>query len=219
MAACGPGASGDSLWPPPVITTPAFDAARFTATLAQLQRAFEDRGRAVTARLQAGLDEATVRARTTWFPVPLPTEIVTLYGWHDGQTPGSEPANSLVFRDCPFINLDRARDVYRTMLGAYGPAAALIDADLARCFPIAEFEGATLVVPCGVPPGGAAQLRPVVEVFEGIMVHFYSVERMVETCLAWVRDPSYGPHGLAGPVELEIWRQHNPGIFPGADPR
>ena len=219
LAGCGIGSpTGDGLWPAQVVSTPAFSAPRLTTSLEQLRQGFEDRGRAVSAHLHPGLDESEVRRRCSWFPAPLPAEVVALYGWHDGQTPDAErTADAFLFRDCAFISLDRARDAYRTMTGAYGAAAAIIGAGLTTCFPIAEFEGAALVVPCEAPPAGDTQLRPVVSVFEGIEVFFYSVERMVETCLDWVRHPDFDPRaGLPRPAELEIWRQHNPGIFPGA---
>lgn len=219
LAGCGVGSpTGDGLWPAQVVTTPAFSAPRLVASLESLRQGFEDHGRAVTAHLRPGLDEAEVRRRCAWFPVPVPTEVVALYGWHDGQAPDAErTADAFLFRDCAFISLDRAREVHRTMSGAYSGAASILGVSVATCFPVAEFEGATLVVPCDAPPGGDAQLRPVVSVFEGIEVFFYSVERMVETCLDWVRHPAFDPRaGLPRPAELEIWRRHNPGIFPGA---
>lgn len=201
-----------------MVTSPAFSAPRLVAALESLRQGFDDRGKTVTPHLRPGLDEAAVRQRCSWFPAPLPAEVVALYGWHDGQAPDAERGDdAFLFRDCAFISLDRVRDVHRTMTGAYGGAASILGVSLATCFPIAESEGATLVVPCDAPPAGDAQLRPVVSVFEGIQVFFYSVERMVETCVDWVRHPDFDPRtGLAQSAELEIWRRHNPGIFPGA---
>ncbi len=219
LSGCGIGSpTGDGLWPTVVLTTPAFSSPRLRTSLERLQRGFEDRGRAVTGQLRPGLDEAELRRRCAWFPAPLPPEIVALYGWHNGQAPDAEATpDAFTFRDCAFIDLDRAREVHRNIASAYGGAAALVGAGLDSCFPIAEFQGATLVVPCGDPPGAPNQLRPVVSVFEGIEVFFYSVERMVETCVDWVQHPAFDARaGLARPAELDIWRRHNPGIFPGA---
>lgn len=215
--ACGRNiASQDGLWPDVVMTEPAFSRERFQRTLEELRLELE-RGQPVTRHLRPGADADAIRQRCAWFPAPLPDELVALYGWHDGQEPEAERTDdAFVFRDCAFLSTARARQEHAAMVPAYAQAASLLGVDLTQCFPIAAFEGAWLVVPCGPPPAGPAQLRPVVSVFEGIEVHYYSVERMVATCLAWRRHPDFGPRGVPRPVELDIWRQHNPRIFPGA---
>ena len=76
----------------PPAKLPAFSAPHFQSRLEALRLAYEARQERVSATLQPGLAEATLRERCAWFPSRLPDEIVALYGWHDGQpsSPGAE---------------------------------------------------------------------------------------------------------------------------------
>lgn len=85
---------------------------------------------------------------------------------------------------------------------------------LEHSFPFAAFNGAWLVLPCKGQNLDRRLARPVISVLEGIDVHFYSLQLMVDTCVEWMSHPQYDPHDhLPEDVEMEIWRRHNPGIF------
>lgn len=140
---------------------------------------------------------------------------MALYGWRGGQAgvPWEEPF-PFWFRDCAFASPERAREAYELLTKSWGwnPGHRRL---FAAAFPFAEFDGAWLVLPCG-DEGFAGFARPVVSIHEEIAVWFYSISAMVDTCADWVAQPAWSEGGLPREIELEIWRRHNPGIFPGA---
>lgn len=71
------------------------------------------------------------------------------------------------------------------------------------------------MIVCGPHKLASASPNPIVNVFQGIVVFFHSVESMLRTCIDWVRDTRWSNTsglGLAHEVELDIWRRHNPGL-------
>ena len=101
------------------------------------------------------------------------------------------------------------------MMASYGTFPDFYEL-LASSFPFAAFNGGWLVLPCKRQTLDKRLQRPVISVFQGIDVYFYSLQLMVDTCVDWVSHPLYDPKEAAGfpeALEMEIWRRHNPGIF------
>ena len=112
-----------------------------------------------------------------------------------------------------FCSLARAEDEYASILSSYGwiPGRRGL---LKYAFPFAEFNGGWYVMPALGHPFNLSLACPIISVFEGIDVYYYSLELMVNTCIEWVSHPEYSADGsLPHEIELEIWRKHNPGIF------
>lgn len=190
-----------------------FSRERLHARLEELRLAYETKGFHVTDSLLPGLSEQEVRAQCSWFPAPLPEELIALYGWHNGQRqPVGENESPFWFRDCIFSTLADAKAEYASMMSGYGVNPA--DGPLVRiAFPFAAYEGGWLVMPCAEQTVEPRLPRPIINVMEGIAVHYYSIELMVETAIEWVSHPAYDGHGLPQDEEMRIWRKHNPGIF------
>ncbi|MDJ0878760.1 MAG: hypothetical protein QNI86_09120 [Halieaceae bacterium] len=197
-----------------ILQVPEFSTERLHTALDGLLAAYENRGIPVGDTLLPPLDEAQLRTACDWFPQELPPEIVALYGWRGGQEKDAwESEHPFWFRDVSFSTIVRARDDYQSILSSYG----LFPGDrslLKSAFPFAAFNGAWYVLPAGGHPFNASLQRPVVSVFEGIDLYYYSLEQMIATCTEWVSHPQYSPDGsLPHETELAIWRKHNPGIF------
>lgn len=199
--------------PRPLPATPAFDTARLQAKLEELRLSFEARGFNVSETLQPGLSPDEAAAQCSWFPEPLPKEIIALYGWRGGQLESRDKKDfPFSFRDCSFVTPADAKREYESMMKTYGANPA--DAPLLRIsFPFAAFNGGWLVMPCAAQTLEPRLPRPIISVMQGIDVHYYSVETMVATAVDWVRHPKFNGYGLPSDAELEIWQRHNPGIF------
>ncbi len=196
------------------ISLPPFSGDHLHSLLNQLLSAFEDKGLHVADSLLPPLSESEVVDRCKWFPGTLPAEIIALYGWRGGQEKDAwEESQPFWFRDNSFTSIARAESEYRSMMSSYGSFAA--DHELLKySFPFAAFNGAWYVIPTGKHPFGKSLPRPIISVYEGIDVYFYSIETMVATCLDWVSHPSYTKDGtLPREVEMAIWNRHNPGVF------
>ena len=164
--------------------------------------------------LRSGLSEQEIRDKVAHLPFRLPEAIVELYRWRNGQAP---EAPVLLFRDQRFLSLDEALDDYQMIQAYVVPALRGLDvgADLTSCFPFAGFEGANYVVPCSGQSLIAGYELPIINVFEGIDVHFLSFASMMDTIVAWYEA---GAHRVDDTfvdetLELRIWKQHNPGLF------
>lgn len=211
-----------------------------TTTIAQkldlLAAAFEAKDMAVGGGLKPGLSKDELARRTSWFPARLPDELVEMYQWRNGQhvnrvpwfspykdnefeelTYWDEPdasieEDSFCFRDQDFLSVEMAREVYLELMEYYDPESAEID--LTQCFPFAAFQACYSVLSCGPDPVYPPHERPVIEVYHSVDVVYFSVESMLETCLAWVCHPVY-TRGAYFPreIEAEIWNRHNPGLF------
>ena len=197
----------------PLPALPDFDAARLQAKLEELRLSYEAKGFNVSEALQPGLSAEETTARCSWFPEPLPKEIIALYRWRGGQLESREKKDfPFAFRDCAFVTPADAKLEYESMMKTYGANPA--DAPLLRIsFPFAAFNGGWLVMPCAAQTLEPRLPRPVISVMQGVDVHYYSIETMVATAVDWVRHPKYDGYGLPSDIELEIWQRHNPGIF------
>jgi hypothetical protein len=195
---------------------PDFSAARLQARLEELRQSYETKGFNVSETLQPGLSADETSAQCSWFPESIPQEIIALYGWRGGQVESSAKKDfPFWFRDCAFLTPTAAKLEYKSMMSTYG--ANPTDTPLLRiCFPFAAYNGGWLVIPCAAQSLEPRLQRPVISIMQGVDVHYYSIEIMLATVLEWVRHPKYDGYGLPSDVELEIWRHHNPGIFPGA---
>lgn len=87
--------------------------------------------------------------------------------------------------------------------------------ELRTSFPFASFNGGWYVLPCAGHDLDARHLLPVVSVFQGIGIHFFSLEAMLDTCAEWALASSCGANGLelSEQSEMTIWQRHNPGLF------
>ena len=210
LSACGKKA--DMPKAPPVVIPP-FSEASLHAKLERLLAAFETRSPGTGANLNAGLAEADIRRLSSWFPLPLPPEVVSLYKWRNGyMAPRDSTQLPFTFRDSAFLPMESAQWQYASMMSTYG-ADSLSKTQLEACFPIAGLDGGWLVVPCRPNLFRADLQTPVVSVFQGISVFFFSMEIMVETCIDWVSHPKNSGLRMPESVEMEIWDKHNPGLF------
>jgi hypothetical protein len=199
----------------PLPPLPEFDAARLQARLEDLRLAYEARGFNVSDTLQPALPADEVRRQCSWFPAPLPPELIALYGWRGGQRESHEEQDfPFWFRDCAFITPADAKAEYDSLMATYGANPA--DAPLLRiCFPFAAFNGGWLVMPCAAQSLEPRLPHPIISVMQGVDVHYYSIETMVATAIDWVRHPKFDGYGLPSAVEMDIWQRHNPGLFQG----
>ncbi len=196
------------------ITLSPFSKANLHEKLDRLLSAFESKGMKVSDTLLPSVSESALRKQCSWFPGELTEEIIALYGWRGGQKNDAwETEYPFWFRDNSFCSLERAEREYKSMMETYGT----IEQDhhmLKHAFPIASFNGGWYVIPTKGHNLNLALEKPVISVLEGIDIYFYSLEKMVETCIEWVQHKNYKKDGLfPAEVELEIWRKHNPGIF------
>ncbi|KJS28847.1 MAG: hypothetical protein VR64_22740 [Desulfatitalea sp. BRH_c12] len=192
----------------------AFSKVNLHNSLERLLKAFESKGMNVNDSLLPALTESEIKNQCSWFPGELTDEIIALYEWRGGQTKDAlESEQPFWFRDNSFCSIERARFEYKSMMDSYGtykPDHHM----LKNAFPIASFNGAWYVIPTKGHNLASALKRPVISVHEGIVIYFYSIEKMVETCVEWVEHNNYSSDGLyPESIEMEIWKKHNPGIF------
>ncbi|MEM8529182.1 MAG: hypothetical protein AAGG68_31410 [Bacteroidota bacterium] len=198
------------------VDIPAFSKQQLHQQLERLLNAFETKGINVKNSLLPGLSEQEIREQCAWFPGNIPEEIIALYEWRGGQDE-SLGDDRFVFRDNKFCSLKKAEAEYQSMMQFYG----IIDEStgqetLKYSFPIASFDGAFYVIPTKSHSFDSALEKPIISVFQGFDIFYYSLEKMVETCVEWVQHENYEVTGLyPEEVELEIWQKHNPGIFSG----
>lgn len=190
-----------------------FPEATLLSKLEGMRAAFEARNPKTTAGLQPGLTDAQIEERTAWFKAGLPGEIRTLYRWRDGyRDTGADRTPPFWFRDYVFSPIEQAEKDYQSMMSTYGsdPGSRVL---LADSFPFASLGGGWLVAPTKARSMTSDLERPIISVFQGISVFFHSMESMVDTCTAWISHPANDGFGLPPKIEMEIWRQFNPGIF------
>jgi hypothetical protein len=198
-------------------SAPPFSSVRLHDRLDKLLDAFEAKGLRVSDTLLPPIPEAELRSLCSWFPERLPEELVSLYSWRGGQHPGpwdiSEPDHPFWFRDYAFSSIESAESSYSSLMAASNQYPEFHDL-LVHCFPFAEFNGARLVMPTKANGLEPKLPRPIISAFEGIDVFFYTIESMVSTCVDWVSHPRYRSDPAEWQaIELQIWRDHNPGIF------
>jgi hypothetical protein len=211
LPACGDRKASPKVEPPAL---PPFSPVSLHAQLDKLLAAYAAKSPKTQQYLQPGLTDAQIREQTAWFPKALPPEITSLYQWRNGfSAPKDADVVPFQFRDCTFLPLKDVEKEYRSMNGTYGrnPSDAGL---LASAFPFAALGGGWLVVAATRQSLAPSLERPVISVFQGVSVFFYSMEKMAETCTAWLSHPAHNGFSIPPKLELEIWRQVNPGIFP-----
>jgi hypothetical protein len=172
-----------------------------TKKLDRLLVAYEAKGYPLSKTLQNGLSESEIVETCSWFPGKLPKELIEMYQWRNGPIDDPEyPEQSFWFRDMEFSSIQLAEMHYDHIMSSYGPDATLEDdgIDLSMAFPFAAFEGGWYVLPCSEQTMAPKHVRPVVSVFEGIDVYFYSMETMLDTCIEWIQHPDYQVFGHLG---------------------
>ena len=196
------------------INIPQFSKQNLHRQLDLLATAYEEKGLKVKQTMLPGIPEAELRKKCSWFPGELPEEIIALYEWSGGQVKDDwDVEYPFWFRDNVFSRIDRAKVEYSSMMSSYGSYPE--DHEMLKySFPFAAFNGSVYVLPTKGHNLNSVLNKPIVNVFQGIDIFFYSIERMVETCVDWVRNDMYSYDGVfPEKVEQEIWQKHNPGVF------
>ena len=140
--------------------------------------------------------------------VVLPASYRELYLWSAGVVDELGTAPCLRFRDESLLPLPRVvqeRDRLLEVYDWFEPVDGRVVA------PFASFQGSVLVVACGSQRLTSVVPHPVISYFQGIDVHYDSIEATVETCIAWVAQEGWGPYDAA-PNEMEIWRRFNAAV-------
>lgn len=196
------------------INIPDFSKVNLHSNLDRLLKAFESKGMNMGDSLLPGMTEPELREKCSWFPGELTEEIIALYAWRGGQKKAAwESEHPFWFRDNSFCSVERAQLEYKSMMSSYGNHQQDHHM-LKHAFPIASFNGGWYVIATKGHNLPSALKTPVISVHEGIDIYFYSIEKMIETCAAWVEHDAYSSDGLSHETaEIEIWRTHNPGIF------
>jgi hypothetical protein len=102
---------------------------------------------------------------------------------------------------------------YQEIAKYYPPAGDEIDVRL--CFPFAGFEGSYYCLPSENHKPIRGHKRPVISVFEGVDVYFYSFNAFLETVKEWFEIGVHIPDGVEveREAELKTWKKYNPKIF------
>ncbi|BBB68978.1 hypothetical protein UNDYM_4725 [Undibacterium sp. YM2] len=184
----------------------------------QLADAYEAKGIAVRENLRPGLTTTEILETVAPLQIIVPDDVIELYQWRNGRIDklDSDLDTNFCFRDNEFISLEEAVLEYQSIQEYYGLHSTLEQdrVDLKACLPISEFQGSWDVVACGAHLFGSDKDHPVIRVFHGIRMYFYSISSMLETCIEWVSSPNWKDlDGLPDEEEMEIWRRHNPDIF------
>jgi len=196
------------------VSVPDFSSENLHNLLDKLLEAFEAQGMKVSGSLLAPIPEPELVEKCSWFPGKLPPEIVSLYAWRGGQEKDAwESKFPFWFRDNSFCSIERAEIEYKSMMESYGVYPE--DHELLKySFPFASFNGGWYVFPTNGQPFSSNLKAPIISVFQGIDIFFFSIEKMVSTCIEWVISEKYNSdHSLPEDIEMNIWRKHNPGIF------
>ena len=171
--------------------------------LRQLETLLSERGFPVD-ELNPGLSREAIAEKVAHLPYPFPEELYQLYMWKNGTQAGSA---LFLFRDQVFSSIDVA----------LSDLESLQYFEIEDAFPFAAFEGSYYVLPAQAYAFNEKLERPVVEVFEGVDVYFFSIEHMLDTQIAWIKEGIHAESDSSGfdryERELKIWRKHNPGIF------
>ena len=190
-----------------------------------LLAAYRAKGRDPSSDLLPPASHAELLEVSAWFPAALPDPLLELYSWHNGQPKDAwdtEPERIFWFRDMQFTSLERAALEYRSLMESYGADDYWNEAkgvSLRSCFPFAAFNGGWYVVPCAGQRLDPRHSLPVISVFQGVDIHFYSLSQMLDTCIEWREASTWNDRELWYLDEADenrIWRKHNPGIFENA---
>jgi hypothetical protein len=167
-------------------------ATPIAVSLEQLCGAFMDKGCEADRYLRPGMTAEAVAETTQGLPLTPPSEIVELYGWHDGQDAEAEfEPGAFRFRDQVFCSLERGVEGREKILNTYGGFGFADDFgfDIEQALPFATSEGSWYAVICGPHRLASPAPHPVVSFFQGVDLYFHSFESMLATCIDWVRSP------------------------------
>jgi len=191
-----------------------FSETRLQQLLDDLLAAYQAKGFSMKNTLLPPISASQLSEKCTWFPGDMLPELQALYAWHGGQNKGAwEVETPFWFRDNAFLSIENAEHEYVSMMESYG--SELSDqAWLKYAFPFAAFNGSWYVLPTRGHPFASNLRYPIISVFEGVDVYYYSIESMLQTCVDWVNHPSYSKDfTLPRDIEMSIWKKYNPGIF------
>jgi len=196
------------------IDVPEFSSENLHSLLDELLSAYENRGMNLSSSLLPPIEERDLKNRCRWFPGELPREIISLYGWRGGQKKDAWASeHPFWFRDMSFCSIERAEYEYKSMMESYGSYPKNHEL-LKFSFPIASFNGGWYVLPTNGQPYSSKLTTPIISVFQGIDIYYFSIEQMVKTCIDWVNHDKYrDDYTLPDDIESAIWQKHNPGIF------
>lgn len=189
-----------------------------TQKLDTLLNALRNKGITKIDHLLPGLARNEIAQKTIHLPFVLPEEIYELYQWRNGcKRDISSTECPFLFRDHKLLSLDEALAEYDELVECYTYESYENDirdygVDFKFCFPFAGFEGSLYTIACGRQYVTERSQHPIIEIFEGEGLLFYTFSSMLDTCIEWVQHPSYTEYGT--PLnETEVWEKHNPGIF------
>lgn len=196
---------------------PEFSSARLHGLLDELLSVYEAKGQPVSQTLLPPLTEAEIRAQCTWFPGEINAEIISLYTWRGGSSVETWDAEfPFWFRDNVFCSLETAALQYSQMMECYSNFPGCKEM-IKYAFPIAEFNGGRYVIPTRGHPFHESLHAPIVSVCDGVDVYYYSLEKMVETCIDWAQQKGTKIKEdffiLDQALEMKIWLKHNPNLF------
>jgi hypothetical protein len=194
LAACGRGGARPRI---------ASDVAGLPGRLRGLEAALRGHGFPVDQVLRPPRPPDELGALAAGRGRSFPPELVALWSWHDGETPGGFP----LFRDVALLSADEALAALDGVVDALEPARAGV-----TLIPFAGFEGAHYCLPVTAFAAVEYLERPVIEVFEGVTAVFASLGHLIETQTAWVEDGVATPNRFDGSREQSAWRRINPGL-------
>lgn len=167
----------------------------------------KQKGFDIKSQFKPGLSRDEVLNKTSKLSFPVPEEIISLYTWRNGPVNNwmNSPDHLFIFRDHCFLDIDQAIEEAANVNKFY---------KLKKVFPFASFEGSTLALPVEPYAFYDRLERPVINIFEGVSVHFFSLAIMLDTVNEWFEMGVHNPQGgqVKEDLELEIWQRHNPGF-------
>ncbi len=193
---------------------PEYAKEKLHGLLDDLLKAYESKGTHIADTLLPPVAEEEIKEQCSWFPTELPQEIIALYSWRAGQKDDAQ--DPFAFRDNTFHTLIAAKYEYESMMESYGVNPE--DHDLLKySFPFASYDGSFYVLPAKEYSFNVSHEKPIISVFQGVDIFFYSIESMVSACIDWVSNSKYdnGYLSLSEKNEMEIWNKYNPGVFDG----
>lgn len=154
-----------------------------------------------------GLSSDEIRKITSKLPFSLPPELEQLYMWRNGtRNTWIDSADPLfVFRDHSFLPLEKAIKERDAIVKYYS---------IPDVFPFASFQGSYLALSNNTFPYGKRFERPVINIFQGVTLFFFSFSTMLDTVAEWTERNVHKPYEserVDERLEKEIWEKHNPG--------
>jgi len=153
-----------------------------------------------------GLSTDEIRKTTSALPFSFPPELEQLYMWRNGTrnilTNTADPL--FIFRDHSFLPLQEAIKERENIVKYYSARDV---------FPFASNQGSYLVVSGQAFPYGKRFERPVINIFQGITVFFFSLPTMLDTVTEWTERNVHRPYEYGrvdAKLEREIWAKYNP---------